>query len=79
MKVSLTQKGYTLSGVSAEQLDTVMYLLGNIQRRCFQEGPNESGDYYSGEDFLAVLNERELKNFHEFVNGFWENFNTKHQ
>ena len=79
MKVKLSKKGYTLSGVSAEQLDTVMYLLGNIKERCFTDAPEENGDYYSGSDFLAVLNKQQLKNFHEFIDGFWENFNTKHQ
>ena len=70
MKVSASSKGYTLSGISPEQLNTVMFLLGTLKDRCFKE-EEENGKYYDGGDFLAALNKEELHAFHRFVDGFW--------
>jgi hypothetical protein len=72
MKVSVSKKDDTISGIRAEELQTIMYLLGNIRERCFRAGPEENGEYYySGDDFLAVLKQRELDDFYSFVNNFW--------
>jgi hypothetical protein len=30
--------------------------------------------YFDGGDFLAVINEQERKNLHEFVDKFWEEY-----
>ncbi|MDR1611098.1 MAG: hypothetical protein LBS08_06285 [Candidatus Symbiothrix sp.] len=71
MKVSISKKGYTLSGISPEELSTIKYLLGNIRKRCFLTPKNEDGNYCSGSDFLAILNEDELNEFRAFMDE-WE-------
>ena len=73
MKVSVNSKGYTLSGISAEELNIAMYLLGQAKDRCFRE-QEESGDYYDGGDFVATLNSEQREYFHNFVDGFWSGY-----
>ena len=77
MRVSLNQKGYTLSNLTAGELKTIMYLLGTIKDRCFKTDPERNGDYYSGDGFIAVLNEKEFKDFHRFVDGFWNGYQQR--
>jgi hypothetical protein len=70
MKVSASSKGYTISGINAGQLNTVMHLLGTLKDRCFRER-EKNGEYYDGGDFVATLTEDELRGFYHFVDGFW--------
>jgi hypothetical protein len=37
MKVSVSKRGYTISGISAEKLNVVMFLLGTAKDRCFHQ------------------------------------------
>ncbi|MDR1884260.1 MAG: hypothetical protein LBR26_15990 [Prevotella sp.] len=67
MKVKKTKNGYTLSGISGKQLYVITYLLGIIREKCFQNGIDDDGDYVSGSDFFAYLDEKELEAFKEFV------------
>jgi|GEM_PF-5571389 len=71
MKVSLSNKGYTLSGISADELQVVLYILETAKNRCFREFDKEDDTYYSGSDFVAVINGEQRNNFHNFVDGFW--------
>ena len=71
MKVSVSNKGYTLSGISADELKVVMYLLETAKERCFREYDENNAMYFDGGDFVASLNKDERQNFHNFVDGFW--------
>jgi hypothetical protein len=70
MKVSVSSKGYALSGISPTELNTVMFLLGTLKDRCFRE-QEADGSSYDGGDFVATLNKEELRALHRFVDGFW--------
>ena len=75
MKVSVSNRGYTLTGIDSGELKVIMYLLGQARDRCFRE-QNEDGSYYDGGDFVAVLSEKERCLFHRFIDGFWDEFDT---
>jgi hypothetical protein len=75
MRVSVSSKGYTLSGVNPNELNVVMSLLGTLKDRCFLER-EDNGEYYDGGDFVASLDEDKLSAFHSFVDKFWHELNA---
>lgn len=76
MRLSINKSGYTLYRLSTEDLSVIMYLLGNIKDRCFQEEiTNKKDRYYSGNGFAAVLTGKQIARLHSFVNGFWREYN----
>ena len=76
MRVSLNQRGYTLSNLTADELKTVMYLLGTVKERCFKDSDyqSDSDQYYDGGDFVATVTPEERKNLYRFVDGFWNGY-----
>jgi hypothetical protein len=73
MRVQVNQRGYTLSGLSARELNTVMFLLGQIKKQCFNNSDyDKSSDrYFDGGGFTASIGLEELNALHGFVDGFW--------
>jgi hypothetical protein len=76
MRVSVNQRGYTLSNLSSEELNTVMFLLGSLKDRCFKDGDydKENDVYYDGGDFVSSLTPSERQGLHGFVDGFWHEY-----
>jgi hypothetical protein len=76
MKVSVNQKGYTLSGLGAGELNVVMSLLGQLKRQCFCDCDydKELDMYLDGATFVACIDKKERNDFHGFVDGFWNEY-----
>lgn len=76
MRMSVNQKGYTLSYLSAKELNVVMFLLGQIRKQCFCDCDydRETGRYYDGGSFTAAIGEEERDALYGFVDGFWREY-----
>lgn len=60
MKINETKEGtYTLTGVTADQLEAMLIVLRTANESCFQEKFYD--EYPSGENFMCVLNEKQRK------------------
>lgn len=59
MKVNYTQAGtYTIAGITATQYRALAVVLTTADERCFDE-QDEDGNYYSNDDFVCSLDEKE--------------------
>ncbi len=59
MKLNLTKAGtYTITGITQNQMNAMSTILNTANDRCFNE-PEPNGEYYSGEDFVCVLEKEE--------------------
>jgi len=75
MRVNINSNGlYSITSVDAETLNTVMFILGHAQERCFREYDKVDVVYHSGADFCMSLIPDELKQFHGFVKDFWTEY-----
>jgi hypothetical protein len=76
MRVQVNQRGYTLSGLSARELNTVMFLLGQMKKQCFCDCDynKETDRYFDGGSFTASIGLEERDALHGFVDGFWSEY-----
>ncbi|MDR2806289.1 MAG: hypothetical protein LBB85_11775 [Dysgonamonadaceae bacterium] len=76
MRVSVNQRGYTLSGLTTVELNTVMFLLGQIKKQCFCDCDydKETGRYCDGGGFVASFGPEEREALYSFVDGFWHEY-----
>lgn len=59
MKIFVTQgRIYTITGITATPYHTIQYILHIANDRCFGE-QDEDGLYYSNDDFVCCLDQRE--------------------
>jgi hypothetical protein len=76
MRVSLNQRGYTLSGLTTVELNTVMFLLGQLKKQCFHDCDYDKqiGRYCDGGGFTASFGAEEREALYGFVDGFWHEY-----
>ena len=59
MKVNITKAGtYSITGLTRPDYRTIEYILRIANDRCFGE-QDEDGNYYSNDDFVCSLDEKE--------------------
>lgn len=59
MKVNITKSGtYTITGLTKNQYNAMRSVLQAADDRCFDE-QDEDGNYYSNDDFVCSLDEKE--------------------
>ena len=59
MKVNITKAGtYSITGLTRTDYRTIEYILRIANDRCFGE-QDEGGNYYSNDDFVCSLDEKE--------------------
>lgn len=59
MKIRITKSGtYTISGITAAQYRAMATILHTANDCCFND-PEDSGEYYSNENFVCVLDSDE--------------------
>lgn len=64
MKVNITKAGtYSITGLTRTEYRTLGYILRTADDRCFDE-PDEEGNYYSNDDFVCSLDEKEREALH---------------
>ena len=60
MKVNITKAGtYSITGLTRTDYRTIGYILRIANDRCFGE-QDEDGNYYSNDDFVCSLYDKEL-------------------
>jgi hypothetical protein len=76
MRVSVNQRGYTLSNLTSDELNVVMSLLGKLKSQCFTDSDynKETDRYFDGGTFIACMDKKTRDNFYGFVDGFWHEY-----
>jgi hypothetical protein len=76
MRVSVNQRGYTLSGLTSKELNVVMSLLGKLKSQCFTDSDydKEIDKYCDGGNFIACMDKETRDDFYGFVDGFWREY-----
>jgi hypothetical protein len=74
MRISVNQRGYTLSGLSTHEINVVMFLLGQLKDQCFHDSDHYNEESHAGGGFTASLKLNEREDLRDFVDGFWREY-----
>lgn len=70
MKVNITKAGtYSITGLTRTDYRTIKYILETANDRCFDE-QDEDGNYYSSDDFVCSLDEKEREALRKICSAF---------
>ncbi|MCL2040874.1 MAG: hypothetical protein FWG84_02385 [Bacteroidales bacterium] len=73
MRVNInSNRLWSITSIDGDTLGTLMFMLEHIKDRGFKEYDEATDQYYSGEGIAIALSRKELRKFHEFVDGFNE-------
>ncbi len=71
MKLEIFKSGIKLSGISIDEIGAIMTVLNTANERCFRvDDKQENGDYYSNDDFVCTLAEKQRNALRHFCASF---------